>query len=127
MSKLKPNTIVIELEIDQDNEVMDVEVEYNLSITMTEEQKTFYVNVVNGLNSKLKSEIDVFAKEGFFIKEISHLRAFADHVVETNPLKDEEDDSEFTIDFEPDEELLEAISEKKNGSKIIKFNGKKIH
>lgn len=127
MSKLKPNTIAIELQIDQDNEVMDVEVEYNLSVTMSEDQKAFYVNVVNGLNSKLKSEIDTFAKEGFFIKEISQLRALADHMVEASSYEDEEDDSEFTIDFEPDDELVEAVSEKKNGHKIIKFNGKKIH
>jgi hypothetical protein len=126
MSKLKPNTISIELQIDQDNEVMDVEVEYNLSVTMSEDQKSFYVNVVNGLNSKLKSEIDTFAKEGFFIKEISQLRALADHMVSVEPY-DDEDDSEYTIDFEPDDELVEAVSEKKNGHKIIKFNGKKVH
>lgn len=127
MSRTKPNTIVIELEIDQDNEVMDVEVEYNLSVTMTEDQKAFYVNVVNGLNSKLKSEIDVFAKEGYFIKEISQLRALADQLVSSNPYEDLEDEDEFTIEFEPDDELKEAVSEKKNGHKIIKFNGKKIH
>jgi|TARA_R110001606_G_C15077024_1_gene616745 hypothetical protein len=125
MSRAKRNTIIIEIEIDQDNETLDFDVEHNLSVTMTEEQQAYYLNIVNGLNSKLRSEIDTFAKEGYFIREINSLRTIAEQLIEDD--YEEEEPNGFTIEFEPDEELVDAVSEQKNGHKILKFNGKKIH
>ena len=39
----------------------------------------------------------------------------------------EDDDSGFSIEFEPADDLLDKITEKKNGSKVVLFNGKKLH
>ena len=42
-------------------------------------------------------------------------------------IDEDDEDGDFDIGFEPDEELLDKITEKKNGSKVLSFNNKKIH
>tara|TARA_R100000935_G_scaffold55862_1_gene86375 strand:+ start:7355 stop:7714 length:360 start_codon:yes stop_codon:yes gene_type:complete len=119
MSKIENNTIRLNILIDQINDILDVEVDYNLSSTMSDDQQEYYLDVVNGIISKCKNEVGVFAKEGYFIRELNKLRLFADEIVNN-------EEEEFSIEFEPSEELVEAVSENKNG-KIIKFNTKKVH
>jgi len=120
MTKIAINTVHFILAIDQDTGVNTISAEYNLSTTMPEEQHEYYKDAIAGMISKAQTELDSFAKEGFFIRELNDLR---------NTLDDEEfnDDSGFSIEFEADEELLDKITEKKNGSKVILFNDKKIH
>jgi len=120
MTKIAINTVHFILAIDQDTGVNTISAEYNLSSTMPEEQHEYYKDAIAGMISKAQTELDSFAKEGFFIRELNDLR---------NTLDDEEfnDDSGFSIEFEADEELLDKITEKKNGSKVILFNDKKIH
>ena len=121
MTKIAINTVHFILTIDQDTGVHTISADYNLSTTMPEEQHEYYKDAIAGMISKAQTELDSFAKEGFFIRELHDLR---------NILDDEEfdnDDSGFSIEFEPDEELLDKITEKKNGSKVILFNDKKIH
>ena len=112
MSKVKSNSIRLDINIDQNNDILEVVADYNLSETMSEDQQAYYLNVVNGIISKCKSEIDIFAKEGYFIRELNKLRNFADEVISN---VDEDDDEAFSIEFEPSEELLDAVSEKQNG------------
>lgn len=121
MSKAKNNTILLEFKIDQDAGVLDVEVDFNFSKTMPEDQQNFYENVVNGIMSKSRTELDGFAKEGYYLREINELRSMLD------AMEDDEDDDDFGISFEPAEELLETIAKKENGNKVINFKPKKVH
>ena len=120
MSRAKNNTILLEFKIDQEEGVLDVEVDYNFSASMPEEQQDFYENVVNGIMSKSRTELDCFAKEGYYLREINELRDMLDAMAE-------DDDDDFGIVFEPAEELLEKRAEKENGNKVINFKTKKVH
>ena len=122
MSKAKNNSILLEFKIDQDAGVLDVAVDFNFSKTMPEDQQNFYENVVNGIMSKSRTELDGFAKEGYYLREINELRAMLDAMEE-----DDDDDDDFGIAFEPAEELLETIAKKENGNKVINFKPKKVH
>jgi hypothetical protein len=112
--KIPHNTIQLNLAIDQDTDVLDISVEYNLSVTMGDAQQIFYKNIISGLMSKLNTELEAFAFQGSLLHELSTLRSILD---------DEEED-EFGIEFEAAEELLEAVKKNKN-EKIVEFNGKK--
>ena len=112
--KIPHNTIQLNLAIDQDTDVLDISVEYNLSVTMGDAQQIFYKNIISGLMSKLNTELEAFAFQGSLLHELSTLRSILD---------DEEED-EFGIEFEAAEELLEAVKKNKD-EKIVEFNGKK--
>ena len=114
MKKSSSNIINIQILIDQDTNTESFEVEGNFSVTMPPEQQLYYENVVNGLVTKLNTEIDSFAKEGYYVRTIEDLRNYID-------------DSEYPIEFEPDDELLDKVSDTKNGTKILPFSNKKIH
>jgi len=118
MSKLPKNTIRIDMTIDQDAQVIDVEMDASFSSTMPDEMRGFYEDVMHGIMSKTRTELDSFAKEGYYLREIAELRGIIDG--------DDEDD-DFESGFEPDEELLAKITEKKNGSKVLNFNKKKLN
>tara|TARA_B100000780_G_C21090133_1_gene439325 strand:+ start:1083 stop:1439 length:357 start_codon:yes stop_codon:yes gene_type:complete len=118
MSKLPTNTIRIDMTIDQDAQVIDVEMDCSFSSTMPVEMRVFYTDVMHGLMSKARTELDSFAKEGYYLREIGALRGILDG---------DDDEDDFELGFEPDEELLDKITEKKNGSKVISFNNKKLH
>ncbi len=111
MTKIAINTVHFILTIDQDTGVHTISADYNLSTTMPEEQHEYYKDAIAGMISKAQTELDSFAKEGFFIRELNDLR---------NILDDEEfdnDDSGFSIEFEPDEdEILEEIERTKDFS-----------
>tara|TARA_R110002073_G_scaffold809_1_gene5839 strand:+ start:294 stop:650 length:357 start_codon:yes stop_codon:yes gene_type:complete len=118
MSKLPANTIRIDLSIDQDAQVIDVEMDCRFSSTMPVDMQVFYTDVMHGLMSKARTELDSFAKEGYYLREIGELRSMID---------EDDEDGDFDIGCGPDEELLDKITEKKNGSKVLSFNNKKIH
>jgi len=113
--KLPKNAINISILVDQDTDSYDINVKHNLSVTMKEDQATYYLDVVNGILSKLKNEMQTFAYQGALLRELSILREFI-----------EEEDDEDDICFEPDEELVEAMK-KKNSGKVIDFKKPKIH
>tara|TARA_R100000654_G_scaffold75083_1_gene111169 strand:+ start:366 stop:701 length:336 start_codon:yes stop_codon:yes gene_type:complete len=110
--KLPKNNINIRISIDQDTDHCDINVNHNLSTTMTEEQFTFYVDVIAGLNAKLRTELNSFSHMGSLLREVAILREIID-----------ENDSE--ISFEPEEEFKEAIR-KNDTAKILEFK-KKLH
>ena len=112
--KIPTNTIQLNLAIDQTSDILDISVDYNLSVTMIDAQQIFYKNVISGLMSKLNTELEAFAFQGSLLHELSTLRSILD---------DEEED-EFGIEFEAAEELLEAVKKNKD-EKIVEFNGKK--
>ena len=112
--KIPHNTIQLNLAIDQDTDVLDISVEYNLSVTMGDAQQIFYKNIISGLMSKLNTELEAFAFQGSLLDELSTLRS----------ILDDEDDDEFDIEFEAAEELIEAVKKNKD-KKIVEFNGKK--
>ena len=111
---INENSSKLNLAIDQDTDVLDISVEYNLSVTMGDAQQIFYKNIIRGLMSKLNTELEAFAFQGSLLHELSTLRSILD---------DEEED-EFGIEFEAAEELLEAVKKNKD-EKIVEFNGKK--
>ena len=123
MTKIATNTVKFVLTIDQDTGGIDIEAECNLSSTMAEDQREYFENVLEGLISKLKTEPDSFAREGYFLSEIHALRT----VIDDWEGDWEDDGSGFSIEFEPDDDLVDKITEKKNGSKVVLFNGKKLH
>ena len=112
--KIPANTIQLNLSIDQTTDILDISVDYNLSVTMIDAQQIFYKNVISGLMSKLNTELEAFAFQGSLLHELSALRS----------VLDDEDDDEFGIEFEAAEELLEAVKKNKD-EKIVEFNGKK--
>tara|TARA_R100000544_G_scaffold16829_1_gene8000 strand:- start:175 stop:519 length:345 start_codon:yes stop_codon:yes gene_type:complete len=114
MKRSSTNVINLNIEIDQTTNTNTIDVEYNFSVTMPSEQKLYYQDIISGLISKLNTEMDTFAKEGLQIRTIEELRNFVDN------------DEAFII-FEPDEELLEKVSDTKNGTKVLPFNNKKLH
>jgi len=109
--KLPKNTINIRITIDQDTDHYDIGAEQSLSPMMSEEQHQFYLDALNGLVGKLKTELSSFAFHGSLLREITVLREIIDN------------DGE--IDFEPDEELVDAVREKRS-AKILEFK-KKLH
>ena len=109
--ELPENTIQITISIDQDTDVIDVELNENLSLKMPEDQELFYLDVCNGLMGKLHSDFGEFRTFGSMLRKISELE---DEIYE-----------ESDGIFEPAAELLEAIKDKENGSKA-KENGSKI-
>lgn len=123
MTKIATNTAKFILTIDQDTGGIDIEAECNLSSTMAKDQQEYFENVLEGLISKLKTEPDSFAREGYFLSEIHALRT----VIDDWEGDWEDDGSGFSIEFEPDDDLVDKITEKKNGSKVVPFNGKKLH
>ena len=109
--KLPKNTINLRITIDQDTDHYDIGVEQSLSTMMSEEQYTFYLDALNGLVGKLKTELNSFAFHGSLLREVATLREIID--------------SDGEIDFEPDEELIDAVKEKRS-AKILEFK-KKLH
>ena len=113
--KLPTNTIRFDISISQDTDVVEVDVHHNLSRTMDSSQRAFYTNVVNGLYSKLKTEIETFHNHGVLLAENMLLREIIDNELE-----------EEGVMFEPDDELIEAIEEAKSEGKVLDFK-KKLH
>ena len=112
--KIPHNTIQLTISIDQSTDVLDISAEHHLSVTMADNQQIFYKNILNGLMSKLNTELEAFAFQGSLLAEIAALRS----------VLDEEDDEEFGFGFEAAEELIDAVKKNKD-EKIVEFNGKK--
>jgi len=115
-SKIDANSIRLDIKIDQDTDIVDLEISHNLSATMEEAQVMFYLDAINGLTYKIKAEIETLAFQGALLREVATLRSIID----------EDDEDEIT--FEPDEELLEIVREKrkdKDGN-VVDFK-KKLH
>ena len=117
--ELPENTIQITICIDQDEDIMSVSLDENLSLKMPEDQEAFYLDVCQGVMGKLSTNLTEFRTFGKLLRTISELE---------DELYEEKDGWEF----EPADELLEAIKLKENGSKL-KENGnvlsfkKKMH
>ena len=109
MTKKQPpkNSMSVQMlisESDEDGSVMNIGVAHNLSDDMPEDEKTFYLDALNGLVSQLNTGLESLAFTGMLLRELA------------------EYEEEGGIEFEPAEELLEAVE---NG-KVIQLK-KKLH
>ena len=102
-----PNTMNICLTIDTEDEVIDIGVDHNFGDSLSEEDQVFYLDALNGIVSKIKFGIEDLAFTGMLMRNL------AAH---------QDDEDAVGISFEPSEELIDAISDKK----VIQFK-KKIH
>ena len=109
--KLPENTIQITVSIDEDDDIMDVYLDENLSDDMSDEQATFYLDVFNGVMGKLQTTSEEFRTFGALLRKISYLE---------HELYEEDG-----LVFEPDEALLEALNLKED-TNIVGFK-KKMH
>tara|TARA_R100000544_G_scaffold33704_1_gene20258 strand:+ start:168 stop:512 length:345 start_codon:yes stop_codon:yes gene_type:complete len=109
------NSIRLDIFIDPPTGDLQIDVMDNLSSELGSKQVTYYSDVVSGLIAKLHTEIGSFNEHGSLLRELSDLYDHIDNL---------EDD--LGVDFEPDEELLEAIKKKEKEGNVIKFK-KKLH
>tara|TARA_R100000541_G_scaffold16283_1_gene25901 strand:- start:289 stop:627 length:339 start_codon:yes stop_codon:yes gene_type:complete len=100
---IQKNQIQFTLSVDQTSDTLNLKVEHNLSATMYEDQHEFYLDLINGLISKINTGADELAFQGSLLREISNLRSIIDDL-------DEDDDEGIT--FEPDEMLLKALKDR---------------
>lgn len=101
---LEPDTLVLRLRILDDGEV-EVFAGHNITDEVEEEQAHFYIDLLNGLQTFMETATEHLVMTGSLLRTINNMQQ-AD-----------------VIDFEPDDELLEAIN-KKN---VIPFNKKKLN
>jgi len=101
------NTMNICLTIDTEDEVIDIGVDHNFGDNLSEEDQVFYLDALNGIVSKIKFGIEDLAFTGMLMRTLASYQDNEDNV---------------SVDFEPSDELIDAISDKK----IIQFK-KKIH
>jgi hypothetical protein len=111
MTKKQPpkNSMSVQMLIfdeDEDGSVMSIGVAHNLSDDMPEDEQTFYLDALSGLVSYLNTSMESLAFTGMLLREIAEY----------------EEDEEGGIEFEPAQELLEAVE---NG-KVIQLK-KKLH
>ena len=97
------NQIQFTLNVDQTSDTLNLKVEHNLSATMYEDQHEFYLDLINGLISKINTGADELAFQGSLLREISNLRSIID---------DLDEDYDEGITFEPDEMLLKALKDR---------------
>tara|TARA_R110001592_G_scaffold183558_1_gene427282 strand:+ start:1545 stop:1889 length:345 start_codon:yes stop_codon:yes gene_type:complete len=109
------NSIRLDIFIDPPTGDLQIDVIDNLTADLGSKQVSYYSDVVSGLIAKLHSEIGSFQEHGSLLRELSDLYDHIDNL---------EDD--LGVDFEPDEELLEAIKEKQKDGNVVKFK-KKLH
>jgi hypothetical protein len=110
MTKKQPpkNSMSVQMLIfdeDEDGSVMNIGVAHNLSDDMPEDEQTFYLDALNGLVSQLNTGLESLAFTGMLLRQLA-----------------EYEEEEGGIEFEPAEELLEALE---NG-KVIQLK-KKLH
>lgn len=98
------NTLVLRLRILDEGEV-EVFSGHNISEDLPEEQLHFYLDLLNGLQTIMDTATEHVVMTGTLLRTIHQLQQ-QDEVV-----------------FEPDDELLEAI----NNKKVIPFNKKKLN
>ena len=100
---IEENTMNIKIRCQVDGYV-EVTVEHHLSDELPEEDIESYLDLLNGLNLVLKHHPEFIAMHGFMARSLAELNA------------DE-------IQFEPSEELLEAIA----SGNVISMDKKKVH
>lgn len=110
MTKKQPpkNSMSVQMLIfdeDEDGSVMNIGVAHNLSDDMPEDEQTFYLDALNGLVSQLNTGLESLAFTGMLLRQLA-----------------EYEEEEGGKEFEPAEELLEALE---NG-KVIQLK-KKLH
>jgi len=104
---LKQNSIRLDIIIEPDTDIIDIAVGHNLTDDLEEGQVAFYLDVLNGLVHGLKNNMEGSASVGILLRQLAILT--------------EEDDDDI-IDFEPDDQLIEAVKD----NKVIQFK-KKLH
>ncbi len=109
MDDERPNTMAIFLTVDSEEDYLDIGVEHNFGEDLSEEARIFYLDALNGIVAKVKFGLEELAFTGMLMRNL------AAH-------QHDDDEDVMGIDFEPSEELLQAMEDRK----IIKFK-KKIH
>ena len=101
------NTMIISMTLLDDGQ-MKVAVGHNLDDEDIEEESYFYMlDILNGMRIHLDTAMENLAATGRMARTIVEL-------------------SEQEIDFEPDEELLRAIEENREGN-VVPFDKKKLN
>lgn len=101
---LEPDTLILRLRILDDGEV-EVFAGHNITDEVEEEQAHFYIDLLNGLQTFMETATEHLVMTGSLLRTINNLQQSPE------------------IEFEPDEELLEAINKKK----VIPFNKNKLN
>jgi hypothetical protein len=101
---LEPDTLLLRLRILDDGEV-EVFSGHNITDDVSEEQAHFYIDMLNGLQTMMESATEHVVMIGTFLRTINNLQQSTE------------------IEFEPDEELLEALKDKK----VIPFSKNKLN
>lgn len=107
----KPNQMGVLIDCHEDGEIA-VCVGHDLDEDFDEEMAEFYLNLLMGMNLFLKHHPTVFVAHGAMFREMKNIWG------------DEFDEDELDIEFEPDQELIDAINP---GSNVIQFNKKRMH
>lgn len=101
--KSPENSMTIQIVLNEDT--MDIGVMHNFADDMPEEERTFYLDALNGLVAQLNHGLENMAFTGMLLRQLAEY----------------EDDDEG-IDFEAAPELLEAIKD----NKVVQLK-KKLH
>ena len=102
-----PNTMAIFLTVNSEEDYLDISVEHNFGDDLSEEARLFYLDALNGIVAKVKFGLEELAFTGMLMRTLA---------------AQQDDEDYLGIDFEPSEELLKAMEDRK----IIQFK-KKIH
>ena len=102
-NNIEENTMNIKIRCEVDGFV-EVTVEHHLTEDLAEEDVESYLDLLNGLNLMLKHHPEFIAMHGFMARSLAEF-------------------NDGEIQFEPSEELMEAI----NTGNVVRIDKKKIH
>lgn len=111
MANISDNTMNIHIRIDDDEDIIDVEMEHNISEDMAPEKAEFFMDLLNGVGFKIDAEAESIAFQGALLRKVGELQDII-----------EEYDADL-VGFEPDDELLEKVKESQK-SNVISLKGK---
>jgi hypothetical protein len=109
--EIPKNTMIVEMELLDDGNLRTA-FGHNFDLDLVEDESVQYLlDILNGIRISLDNGMEQFANQGAMARTIRDLV--------------DELDGGMAIEFEPDEELLEALNDKRGN--IVQFDPKKRH